>query len=225
MKALFLLSLGLCALAAPARAADLATLGCVSEKLPLLAKAQVEIDVERNLRETGKRPSFDPKLLAALKAATEACAAANRWPAEALQPAALYTRAKLGWNVAQRVAAERGFDPAVLETVWLTLSEEQRNAPLGVDGYRMLADAAIPEGDQRTRENGEFISEFYQILSLIQYCSYDFARAGEPSEPAAPEPEAAPPTGSAAPSESAPPAEPAPEARAARGARAAAALA
>ncbi|MCW3836668.1 hypothetical protein ACFQ1E_12680 [Sphingomonas canadensis] len=201
---------------APAMAADLATLGCVAEKLPLLAKAQLEIDVERNMRESGKRPTYDAKLMAAIKAATEACAAQHKWAPEALQPAALYTRAKLSMNVAERVAGEHGFDAATLETIWVALPEERRDKPLDVAAYRQLADAAVPEGDdRRTAVNGEFLSEFFQLLSVQQYSSVEFAHAGEaaagedapaaaeaPTAPAAEAPDA--PAAAAMPPESAP---------------------
>lgn len=167
----------LAGLAAPARAADIATIDCIEEKLPLTLSAQLVLDVERNLTETGKPPSFSPEVVEGLKAAAIVCAQDHGWPQAALQPATLYARARISWPVAQRIASEKGLDPAVLESVWLGLSEETRNAPLTVDSYRQLADAAIPEGEQRTREMGELIGEFFQLLSVMQYCSYQFSQA------------------------------------------------
>jgi hypothetical protein len=168
--------IALLALPLPAQAADLATLGCVEETLPLTIRAQLVLDAERNLNETGARPSYDPSVVEALKTTTVACATKHGWPQTALQSATLYARARVAWPVAQRIASEKGLDPAVLETVWLALPEDQRNVPLTVDNYRELADAAIPEGEQRTREMGEFISEFFQLLSVMQYSSYAFSQ-------------------------------------------------
>jgi hypothetical protein len=64
-----------------------------------------------------------------------------------------------------------------LETVWLTLPEETRNVPLTTETLRELADAAIPEGEQRTAEMGLLVGRFFQFLSVMQYASYDFSQA------------------------------------------------
>lgn len=177
LKALVALALAALVPAGPALAADLSTIGCVDAKLPITARAQLLLDIERNLTESGKKHSFDPGVVQALKAAAELCATDNGWSQAAIEPAVQYTRARLGWPVAQRLASERGLDPAVMESVWGTLPEEQRNAPLTVDSYRELADAAIPEGDQRTAEMGEFVVEFFSMLSVMQYSTFEFSKA------------------------------------------------
>lgn len=177
MKALLSPLLLLAGLAAPAHAADLATIGCVEEKLPLPARAQIVLDVERNLAESGKRQTYDPKVVNALRIAAADCVKEHGWSQAAAQPAVLYARARIGWPVAQRIASERGLDPALLETLFLGLPEEQRNAPLTVDIYRELADAAVPEGEARTAETGELVSEFFGFLSIMQYSSYEFSQA------------------------------------------------
>lgn len=166
----------LLATAVPAHAADIATIDCIEEKLPLTLSAQLLLDVERNLNETGNPPAWSPEVVEGLKAAAIVCAQEHGWPQAALRPATLYARAKIGWPVAQRVVSEKGLDPAVLESVWLLLPEETRNAPLTIDSFRELADSAIPEGEQRTREMGELIREFFQFLSVMQYCSYEFSQ-------------------------------------------------
>jgi hypothetical protein len=164
-------------LAVPAQAADLATIGCVGDKIDAATREAVEQDVTRNLGQTGQKNSYSSPVIEAMKAAAAACAKANGWGAGAERPAILYTLAKLSLPVAEKTATERGLDPAALEGVWLNLPEETRNKPLTTESYRELADAAIPEGDQRTRENGALLRTFFEFQSILQYASLDFAAA------------------------------------------------
>jgi hypothetical protein len=170
------LALCLAAFAMPAHAADLATIGCVADKVPLTEKAQVVIDVERNLQETGKKHVYAPSVLQAVRAATTACAKENGWPDTALRPAMLYTLAKLGWPTAQKVAAEHGLDTAALEEAWDALPEDTRNRPMTKEVNEQLASAVVAEAD-RTPEKAELVGEFFGFLSLIQSTSYDFSQA------------------------------------------------
>jgi len=170
------LLLCLSAFAAPAHAADLSTIGCIAEKLPLTVKAQIVVDVERNLTETGTKHSYAPAALQAVRAAANACASENKWPDAAVRPAMLYTLAKLGWPTAQRVATARGLDPAALEEAWGALPEETRNVPLTAEVNGQLADAVVAQAD-RTPEKAELVGEFFGFLSLIQYTSYEFSQA------------------------------------------------
>ncbi len=162
--------------AAPAQAADLATLGCVADKVSLPIRAQLVIDVERNLTETGKKHSYDPRVIAALREAAMACAKENGWPDPALRPAMLYTLATLGWPTAQKVATERGLDTAALETAWNALPEDSRNKPLTPEVNQQLA-AATSGGADQSPEKAELVGEYFGYLSLMQFTSYDFSQA------------------------------------------------
>jgi hypothetical protein len=172
-----LFTLCLVGVAAPAQAADLATLGCVADKIEVTIRAQIVIDVERNLTETGKKHSYDPRVLAAVKAAATACAADNGWPPAALRPAMLYTLATLGWPTAQKVAAERGLDAAALESAWNALPEETRNKPLTPEVNQQLATATADAVGEQTPEKAELVGEYFGYLSLMQFTSYDFSQA------------------------------------------------
>ena len=79
--------------------------------------------------------------------------------------------------VVQGKVVERGLDPDALEALWLALPEEKRNRPLEAASYRDLADAAVPEGDQRTQEMGVLLHTFFEFESILQYASVDFAAA------------------------------------------------
>ena len=60
-------------LAAPAHAADLATIDCVAGKLSPVVTAKLHADVSRNMAESGKRPSYDPAVGGSIARAAAAC--------------------------------------------------------------------------------------------------------------------------------------------------------
>lgn len=163
--------------ATPAHAADLATIGCVAAKVPLPVRAQLVIDVERNLNEQGKPATYDPQVLGAINIASTQCAEEHGWPEAALQPARLYALATLGWPAAQKFAAEKGFDMAALEDAWTTLPEDVRNQPLPATEYQTLIRGFITDEALQTRQNAELIKQCIGFLSTIQYSSYQFSQA------------------------------------------------
>jgi hypothetical protein len=173
-----ILAFALLLAAAPAaHAADLATLDCVVEKLDAATRTALDKDVERNLAESGKRPSYDPATVAGIQAAAETCAKENKWSEFAVKAARIYAIAKVGWPIAQRVLGEKGFDAALLETQFLTLPEEQRNRPLTAEEMQQLVRDSVTEEAQQTRENAELVGEFFQFANTMQYASYDFSQA------------------------------------------------
>jgi hypothetical protein len=163
--------------AAPAHAADLATIDCVGTKLDAAARDQIEADAARNLAESGKRPSYDPSVAKALGEAATACAAEHKWSEAASRAAGIYALAKIGLPVAQRVLGERGFEAADLEDQFQALPEDARNAPLTAADARKLVIAAVPDEERQTRENAELLNEFFAYLSTVQYASFDFSQA------------------------------------------------
>ena len=170
-------ALALTAIAAPAHAADLATIGCVAGKLDADTTARLHADVSRNMAESGKRPSYDPAVGSAIGAAAASCAEENGWSEAAVKAARVYTLARVGWPVAQRVIGERGFDAALLEAQFQALPEEVRNRPLTAAEMQELLKAAVTDEARQTRENAEMLGEFFGFLNIIQYASYEFSQA------------------------------------------------
>ncbi|MBO9712137.1 hypothetical protein [Sphingomonas sp.] len=166
----------LLAIAGPVRAADLATIGCVSDKLDAAGHEKLVADIERNLRESGKRHTYAPETTAALSAAGKACAAENGWSDAAIRPALLYTIATEGQPVARRFLAERKFDTGALEAIWFGLPEEVRQKPVTPEVNRKLSDATKDSPDQ-SPEAAELVGEFFGFLSMAEYSSYDFSQA------------------------------------------------
>lgn len=171
---------GLCLLAGfvalPAHAADLATMDCVVDKLKTPLKTQIETDVTRNLASVAK-PTYDPSVASGLATAASECAVENKWSDAAVQAARIYTLVKVGWPIAQRVVSEKGFDPAMLEAQFQMLPEEERNRPLTTPEMQDLVKSSVTDEAQQTRENAMLLNQFFSMLNVMQYASYEFSQA------------------------------------------------
>jgi hypothetical protein len=163
--------------AMPAHAADLATIDCVAGKLAPAVTAKLHADVSRNMVESGKRPSYDPAVGGSIASAAAACGLEHDWSEAAIKAARVYTLAKLGLPIAERVIAERGFEAAALEDRFQTLPEETRNRPLTATENQELIKGSVTEEAKQTRENAELLAEYFAFLSTIQYASFDFSQA------------------------------------------------
>ena len=167
----------LLALAIPAHAADLATLDCVAGKVSAAVVAKLHADVSRNMAESGKRPSYDPGVGGSIASAAAACGLEHNWSEAAVKAARVYTLARLGLPVAQRVIGERGFEAAELEERFQALPEETRNRPLTAAESQALIRGSVTDEAKQTRENAELLAEYFAFLSTIQYASFDFSQA------------------------------------------------
>ena len=164
-------------LAPSAHAADLATIDCVAGKLAKGAVAQLHADVARNMTESGKRPSYDPAVGGSIASAAAACGLEHNWSEAAIKAARVYTLAKVGMPVAQRVIGERGFDAAELEDRFQALPEETRNRLLTAAESQELIKGSVTDEAKQTRANAELLAEYFAFLNTIQYASFDFSQA------------------------------------------------
>jgi hypothetical protein len=167
----------LLAFAAPAHAADLATIDCVAGKVNAAVTARLHADVSRNMAESGKRPSYDPAVGGSIASAAAACGLEHNWSEAAVKAARIYTLAKLGLPVAERVIGERGFDAAALEDRFQALPEETRNRVLTPAENQELIKGSVTDEAKQTRENAELLAEYFAFLSTIQYASFEFSQA------------------------------------------------
>jgi len=172
--------IGLCLLAGfvalPAHASDLATMECVVGKLKPALRTQIETDVTRNLGSVAK-PSYDPSVPSGLANAAHECAVENKWSDAAVQAARIYTLARIGWPIAQRTVGQKGFDAAMLEAQFQTLPEEERNRPLTTQEMQDLVKSSVTDEAQQTRENAMLLNQFFSMLNIMQYASYEFSQA------------------------------------------------
>lgn len=177
MRTIKLAAFAALALAAPAHAADLATIDCVIGKLQPALKTQIETDVGRNFIEEALRPTYDPSVGSGLRIAAAACATENSWSEAAVNAARVYTLAKLSQPIAEKHVAEKGFDSAELETQFSLLPEETRNRPLTKEEMQQLVIASVTDEDKKTRENAALLNKYYLVLSTVQYAAWDFSQA------------------------------------------------
>lgn len=161
------------AFAAPA---DPASIGCVGQKLDAAVKAQLAVNVERNLANPGQRPSYDPAVTRGLNDATTACANERGWSGAAASASGVYALAEVGLPVARRVVQAKGFDPAALDQQFAALPEEVRRAPLTPKATQDLIRAAVTDEAQQTRANAQLLAQYFAFLNTLEYAAADFSR-------------------------------------------------
>lgn len=161
------------AFAAPA---DPASIGCVGQKLDAAVKAQLAVNVERNLANPGQRPSYDPAVTRGLNDATTACANERGWSGAAASASGVYALAEIGMPVAKRVVQAKGFDPAALDQQFAALPDEVRRKPLTPKATQDLIRAAVTDEAQQTRANAQLLAQYFAFLNTLEYAAADFSR-------------------------------------------------
>ncbi|UYY77943.1 hypothetical protein [Sphingomonas sp. R1] len=161
------------ALAAPA---DPASIVCVGQKLDAAVKAQLAVNVERNLANPGQRPSYDSAVTRGLNDATTACANERGWSGAAASASGVYALAEVGLPVARRVVQAKGFDPAALDQQFAALPEEVRRAPLTPKATQDLIRAAVTDEAQQTRANAQLLAQYFAFLNTLEYAAAYFSR-------------------------------------------------
>jgi len=177
MRIINLAAFAALSIAAPAHAADLATIDCVIEKLQPALKELIDTEVTRSFAQGAVRATFDPAVTSGLGAAAKACAIEHTWTAAAATAARDYTLGKLGLPIAEKFVAEKGFDVAELETQFGALAEEVRNRPLTKDEMQALVIASVTDEAKQTRENASLLNNYYLLLSTVQYAAWNFSQA------------------------------------------------
>ena len=165
------------ALAAPAHAADLATIDCVIDKLQPALKELIDADVTRSFTTGAVRTTFDPAVSSGLGVAAKTCAIEHKWSEAAATAARDYALGKLGLPIAEKYVAAKGFEVAELETQFGTLAEEVRNRPLTKEEMQALVIASVTDEAKQTRENAALLNNYYLMLSTVQYAAWNFSQA------------------------------------------------
>jgi hypothetical protein len=165
------------AVAAPAQAADLATIDCVIEKLQPALKEMIDADVTRSLTEGAARVTFDPAVSSGLGVAAKTCAIEHKWSEAAATAARDYALGKLGLPIAEKYVGEKGFEIAELETQFGALAEDVRNRPLTKEEMQALVIASVTDEAKQTRANAMLLNNYYLMLSAVQYAAWNFSQA------------------------------------------------
>lgn len=170
------LALALCAplaIAAPAYAADVATLSCVEKGLDQNARQLLLTDLETNLKNAGKEQSYRPETVQAIQSVAKACQAKHGWSTEATQASILYTMPKLGWPLADRMGRAGGLNPNALAKRFRALPDAERNDAINDEVLGKLARGSLSAGEI-TSDNAALAGALYGLLALQEKALVDF---------------------------------------------------
>jgi len=170
------LALALCtsfAIAAPAYAADIKTLGCVEQGLDKNARELLLTDLETNLKNSGQAQSYRPETVTAIQAVALACKTKHGWSTEAAQAAILYTMPKIGWPLADRMARKKGMNPNALVARFRALPAEQRNDAINDTVLGILARGSLAAKEINS-DTAALGGALYGLLALREKSLVDF---------------------------------------------------
>lgn len=178
MRLFIVSALAAAALAAPAHAADLATIDCVIGKLKPALTDQITADITRNMGDaTALRPTYDPAVGSGISIAARECADANKWSDAALEAARIYTLAKLGQPIAEKAVTDQGFDTGALEAQFDALPPDTQNRPLTKEEMQGLVIASVTDEAKQTRANASLLNKYFLFLSTVRYAVWQFSQA------------------------------------------------
>ncbi|MES2443482.1 MAG: hypothetical protein V4574_11690 [Pseudomonadota bacterium] len=169
-------ALALCAplaIAAPAHAADVATLGCVEQGMDKNARTLLLTDLETNLKNSGQAQSYRPETVQAIQAVALACKTKHGWTTEAAQAAILYTMPKIGWPLADRMGRAGGLNPDALAKRFRALPENERNDAINDEVLGKLARGSLAAGEINAN-NAALGGALYGLLALREKALADF---------------------------------------------------
>jgi len=161
------------ALAAPAPAADLATLGCVEQGLDANARKLLVEDLTANINNAGKAQSYRQETAEALRPVALACKAKHGWSDKATQASLLYTAPKIGWPIGERIARQHGLDPDALARRFRALPETERNDAIDEDVLGKLGQGSFEAGEINDG-NAAMAGALYGLLALREKALVDF---------------------------------------------------
>ncbi len=159
--------------AAPALAADGATIGCVETSIDAATLNALKVNSEQNAHNSGGTLSYRPEVVSGVQAAARACQQKLGWSDPATEAATFYTVAHVAWPILEQVAHERGLDSDALAAHYNALPAEQRHAALTDDLLRALANAALAAGEIKD-ENASTAGAVFGMLSLLSSNHYLF---------------------------------------------------
>jgi hypothetical protein len=140
--------LAMTAAAAPAYAADIATITCVEKTLDAATRTQLQQDLEKNLANPQGQQSYAPTTVQGIQKAAKACQAQHGWSDAATMAAILYAVPTVGWPVADRMARAARLDPKKVESRFMALpADERAKAMENPDTFRKVAEGALAAGE------------------------------------------------------------------------------
>jgi hypothetical protein len=160
------------AVPATALAADPANIGCVEAGIDARTRAELLIDVERNLQDT-KNQSYRPVVVDGVRAAARVCQGKHGWSDAAASAAILYAVPRVSWPLAVRMAKAKGVDAALLEKRLMALPDAERATATTREVLQKLASGSIAAGEI-DGTNAALAGGVYGLLALREKALADF---------------------------------------------------
>jgi len=159
--------------AAPASAADIATLGCVDQQLPATLRASLAADVQRQMGDGTF--TFDPALNPPLVAVLRGCQRTYGWSEVATQAAGVYLRASIGLPLVITAMRGLGVDTDKVMAIYRDLPQSIREKRLDQATMRQLMDAVVDTGMIKDVDQAKLLGRMIAYANLIEMSRHDFA--------------------------------------------------
>jgi hypothetical protein len=163
---------GLLALAAPALAADVATIGCVGDKISPELRAKVAGDYEARLREPGR--AMDTALDNQLIAFGKECRTRHGWSEAAMNSAVAWTRSTIALPTAEKFARARGLDVDAVWRIWRATPAATRTRQLQDADLQLLGKALQDAGVFKNPGDPTVIGRLVAYMNTNEFCRVDF---------------------------------------------------
>ncbi len=166
-RILFAFAFGLLALTAPARAADVATLSCVIDKLSPDLRAKLVANYDAHIRDA--KVEMDQALDGQMVAFADACRAKNGWTENERQSALIWTRSTIALPIGEKYARERGIDVDTIWKIWRAQPVETRSRRLQREDLDKLAAAFQSAGLFNRQGDASVIGVLLAYMSTNEY--------------------------------------------------------
>jgi len=165
-------ALGLLVLAAPAHAADIATIGCIGDKVSPDLRARLAGDYEARLREPGRE--LDAALDDQLIAFGKECRARHGWSEAATNSAVAWTRSTIALPAAEKFARARGLDVDAVWRIWRATPAATRTRQLQDADLSVLGQALQAAGLFKKEGDPTIIGRLVAYMNTNEFCRVDF---------------------------------------------------
>ena len=166
--------LAMTAWAVPARAADVATIGCIAAKIPQALYDRVAADVAQRLLD---RTDADPALREEIRAMGGQCGEQYGWSDPAIEAAVSFTYGDICLKAAQAIARDKGVDLDILARTWADFPEDLRIHRFSQDTLNSFGAKLRAAGMFTNRDHAWILGKLVAYLNVIAFSRQDFIDA------------------------------------------------
>lgn len=165
-----------------ARAADMATLGCLEQSLDPAVRTTLVADIEANLGNPDRPSTYRPETQAGIRAAVGICREKHGWSERAAFFATVHLIPAVGWPLVDRVARNAKLDPLIIERRFLALPRAEQIGAIDDDlqlnrpAIEKVAQASLA-AKEIVDENATLAGALFGLLALREWSRHRFAAA------------------------------------------------